>query len=124
MTDKKIDGQDGQRLHRYVGMVVRAGSLTALVLILIGLALLISTPSGREFRPGNAPAVPLDQLFRASSILSPTGIVNLGVITLMAIPVVALVVAIVDLVQERDWCYAAVSLVVLAVVAAGMLWPT
>jgi uncharacterized membrane protein len=81
------------RLERHLGRLLLAGVICSATLLLIGLTLWMSQA---------APSV-------ANALL------NIGLITLMATPVLRVVVSLVEYARMRDWFFVATTLAVLVV---------
>ena len=109
--------REARPLSLYLSLTLRTGALAALALIVVGL--LWAGASG--YRPGESPVLPIAKLFRSAMLLSPLGVLNLGMLVLLLTPIAGLVVAGTVFLLEKDWRYAAVSGAVLLVLSAGTL---
>lgn len=76
-------------------------------------------PDYSSFTYGTAPAsyTTLPGIVEGVLGFTAYGWIQLGVIVLLLTPVMRVVLSLADFVQERDWLYAAISAVVLAVIA-------
>lgn len=85
------------RLERVLGRVLLTGVLASTALLVVGLGIWMGRPSA----------------------IGAT-LLHAGLITLMATPVVRVIVACVEYARERDWLFAAASLAVLCVLAVTL----
>jgi uncharacterized membrane protein len=121
----KDRGEPG-RINRVLAAALVAGVWIAAGLIMTGLALWLARsgtkPSVKEFG-GVAPGLdaPTGVLVSAWK-LEPAGIMALGVLVLIATPVARVAFAVIAFVLERDRLYAAVSAVVLGLLACGLVF--
>ena len=84
------------RLERVISIVLRTGVVTSSVCLGVGLALTLIGASA------------LAQL-----------VLNVGVIVLLATPVVRVLVSIAEYISERDWAFVMLTAIVLAEIAAS-----
>ena len=94
MRDAEID-----RLERVVGRVLRVGAIASTSILAVGLSLTLVVPS---FTP-------------ARSIL------RAGLLVLLLTPVSRVVASVVEYTRDRDWLFAALTFVVLAIVVTSLL---
>ena len=127
--------EQDQRMEVAMAILLRAGVITAAVLVAVGGALVLRHPSSpvpnyTVFRPPgeHAATASANVAFRSiSGVLAQlrTGsggsIIALGLLVLVATPIARVVFAIVGFARERDWLYTVVSLVVLAILAFSLL---
>ena len=94
-------------VHRV--LILGLGLSTALMLFGLALELI---------QHGKLPdaMVPLDQIFTQFAALQPAAFLSLGLLTLIATPILRVIGSIIGFVYERDWRYALVTLAVLLVV--------
>ena len=100
-----------QEINAVVHRVLILGLGLSTALMLFGLALEL-------IQHGKLPdaMVPLDQIFTQLAALQPAAFLSLGLLTLIATPILRVIGSIIGFVYERDWRYALVTLVVLLVV--------
>lgn len=108
-------------MERTLAAVLLAGVLTSAVLLAAGLGLLWLSPPAAAGRPADLAAV-LDL-----GATGPTGswslrILSLGVLVLLATPLLRLLSATILFARERDWLYVAVGAAVLAIVTGAMVF--
>jgi uncharacterized membrane protein len=122
MEERRTPG----RINRVLAAGLLAGVWLAAGLIAAGLAAWLARggakPGVMEFA-GVAPGLDTPTGVVASAWrLEPTGIMALGVLVLIATPVVRVAFALVAFALERDRLYAAVSAVVLGLLACGLVF--
>jgi uncharacterized membrane protein len=110
-----------------MGRLLRSGVLLASALVLAGgILLLLRSPGHAASYTRFVPAAP--DLRRGSTLLAallradPEAIIEAGVLVLIATPVARVVSAVIGFAAERDRLYPWVSLTVLAVLAASILF--
>ncbi len=91
---------EAERLERVVGHVLRAGSTASTAILAIGLALSLLVPS---FRPAHT-------------------IIRVGLFVLLLTPVSRVVASVVEYTRDRDWVFASLTLLVLVIVLASLLF--
>jgi uncharacterized membrane protein len=115
-----------QKLEVAIGRMLQAGVLLAALVVLIGGVLYLRNSSGPrpDYRHFHGVAEPL----RKSAMIvaqaahgNPEGLIQLGLLLLIATPIVRVIVAGVGFLLERDQMYFWVSLTVLAVLLYS-LW--
>jgi uncharacterized membrane protein len=122
-----------ERVERFLGNLLRAGVISAAVVVLAGGILFLAQYgrmgiSGNRVFHGEPPELrsPLAVIADASSGDS-RGIIQLGLLILIATPVARVVFSVIAFVLQRDRLYIAVTLIVLAVLlyslAGGGLEP-
>ncbi len=91
--------EEADRLERVVGRVLRVGWMTSTSILAVGLALALLVP-------GFTPA---------------TTVIRVGLIVLLLTPVSRVVASVVEYTIDRDWLFAALTFMVLAIILASML---
>lgn len=114
------------RLDRIVGIVLRTGVLVAATLVLIGgIALLAghhqAVPDHSKFHPEPTPLASIGGVWHGALGLDPLYIIQLGLLVLIATPVVRVVTCAAGFGLERDWTYTIVSLIVLALLLVSIV---
>ncbi|MGH9606825.1 MAG: DUF1634 domain-containing protein [Terracidiphilus sp.] len=118
-----------QRLEEIIGQLLRAGVLLAAAVVLAGgVVYLIQHPSGtidyKTFNPGPMSLRSLSGIFKLAATLNSEGIIQLGLVLLIATPVARVVMAIAGFYLERDRMYVVVSSIVLAVLLFSLMHAT
>jgi uncharacterized membrane protein len=110
-------------VEKAVSLVLRIGVILSATIIGAGLALLAAkgTVSG-ETRLDAAIPYPrnLGALLAGLLALDPASVIMLGLVVLVATPIVRVAVSIAAFAVERDWRYVAVTAIVLTILIAGI----
>jgi|SRR5678816_1227491 len=106
--------------------VLRAGVLlSALIVAFGGVTFLVrhglERPTYHVFRGEPQPFRTVTGIFETARDLSGRGLVQLGLLLLIATPIARVVFSIVGFVQQRDWLYVGVTAVVLVLLAYSLL---
>lgn len=120
---------DDRRLENIIGLLLRAGVLLAAAVVLSGgILYLAQHHSGRinytTFSPGTEELRTLPGIVKLAGTLDSEGLIQLGLVVLIATPVARVVMAVVGFQLERDKMYVAVSLIVLAVLLYSLMYAT
>ncbi len=115
-----------ERLDKMVGMVLRAGVLLAAALVLIGGIAFVASqhgaaPDHRKFHAELTPLASIHGVLGGAMALNPLYIIQLGLLVLIATPVVRVITCTAGFALERDWTYAIVSGIVLAFLIASIV---
>jgi len=120
---------DDTRLELIIGNLLRAGVLLAATVVLIGgVYYLVRNPHSQvnysrfEGEPAELRSIPL--IVRNAAALHSLAIIQLGLLLLIATPVLRVAFAIVGFYFERDWLYTGVSALVLAILLYSLLHAT
>jgi uncharacterized membrane protein len=103
-------------LNEVVHHVLIFGLALSTVLILIGLGLDLVD---RRQIPTAVPGVL--EAFRRAAALRPSGFLTLGLLVLVATPILRVIGSTLAFLYERDWRYAAITFLVLVVVSLSLL---
>jgi uncharacterized membrane protein len=114
------------KLEIALGTLLRAGVLLAAVIVAVGgLFLLLAraawTPDFRAFRGGEVSLRSLPGILREARALDPGGIVQTGLLVLIATPVMRVLFSLVGFARQRDWLYVLLTLIVLCALAVGLV---
>jgi len=125
MTDRRRTRMD-QRLEIIIGYTLRIGVLTAAAIVLLGGILYLvrngpTAPDYRTFHPAAAPADNLAGMVRNIRSLNSYGIIQLGLLVLIATPILRVVFSVIAFALERDALYVVATLIVLAVLLYSLL---
>jgi uncharacterized membrane protein len=118
-----------QRLENIIGQLLRAGVLLAAVIVFAGgVGLLIQHPHERvdyqHFVAGGPDIRTVRGIAHSAFTLESRGIIQFGLLLLIATPVARVVMAVIGFSLERDWMYVVVSAIVFAVLLASLLHAT
>ncbi|MFO0965039.1 MAG: DUF1634 domain-containing protein [Gemmataceae bacterium] len=115
-----------QALESEVAFLLRAGVVLAAVLVLAGAAVYLvrhggEQPDYREFREESPELRQPTRIVENAFSGSGRGIIQLGLLALLATPLARVAVMLVAFVRRRNWVYSAASLLVLAALCWGLL---
>ena len=122
MTDNRQD----KRLEIIIGYTLRIGVLAAAALVLAGgVYYLIEnafTPVDyHTFHPAAKSSLNLSGIVRNAAALNSLGIIQLGLLVLIATPIVRVILSVVAFLLERDVLYVLVTSIVLGVLLYSYL---
>jgi uncharacterized membrane protein len=117
---------DDRRLETIIGALLRAGVLLAAVTVLAGGALYLvqhhADPANyHTFTAGAASTRSVSGIVQSALGGRSEAIIELGLLLLILTPIARVAVALVGFLLERDRLYAAVSLIVLMILAFSLL---
>lgn len=118
---------DDRRMETIMGRLLQVGVLLASAVVLVGGFLYVrehmwDVVNYRSFASEPASLRSVSGLFRLLMEGDPVALIQVGVILLIATPIARVVFAVVGFALERDRFYVAVSLTVLAVLMASLLY--
>jgi uncharacterized membrane protein len=125
MTDRRQAKMD-QKLEVLIGYTLRIGVITAAMIVLLGGVLYLvgngtTAPSYRSFHAAARHSDNLAGMARNIRALNHDGIIQLGLLVLIATPILRVVFSVIAFALERDLVYVVVTLVVLAVLLYSLL---
>jgi uncharacterized membrane protein len=120
---------DDRRLETIIGRLLQTGVLLAAVTVLTGGVLyLVQNHSGRvdyrNFVPGSPEFLTLSGVARSAIHFESLGLIQFGLLLLIATPVARVALAVVGFALERDRLYTVVSLIVLVILAFSLIHAT
>ena len=120
---------DDRRLETIIGQLLRAGVLLAAAMVLAGGGLYLAqnhsaTAHYHTFRMEGGDLRTLGGIFRSASHLHSTGLIQFGLLLLIATPVARVVFAAVGFHLEGDRLYTVVSLIVLGILVCSLMYAT
>jgi len=132
MTDRDAlpPPKKGGDLEIMLGKLLRFGVLVSAAIVAAGgMFLLISrggaAPDFRSFHDAGTPLRSVQGILREALALRADGIVQTGLLVLIATPVLRVVMSLFGFARQRDWLYVALTLIVLCVLAVGLVgWKT
>lgn len=118
-----------QRLENIIGQLLRAGVLLAAAVVFAGGVLyLVQNHSQRvdykTFSAGSENLRTLPGIVKLAAELDSEGLIQFGLLLLIATPVARVIMAIAGFQLERDYMYVVVSLIVLAVLLFSLMHAT
>lgn len=107
-----------KRTDEIVGNLLRTGVLIAASVVLVGGVLFLihygSSPANyRVFRGEPTDLRHVWDIFREAVALDPRGLIQLGILLLIATPISRVAFTVFAFAYERDWTYVVVTLIVL-----------
>lgn len=126
---------DDRRLETIIGRLLQIGVLASAATVLAGGALyLVQNHSGHvDYRnfvplgssaPGSANLLTLSGIVRSAIHFDSLGLIQFGLLLLIATPVARVALAVVGFALERDRLYTVVSLIVLLILAFSLIHAT
>jgi uncharacterized membrane protein len=120
--------ESGYDLNDVISAVLKYGVATSTVLLLAGLALLIADqPAGmptsvQQLISSNygRPTLDIGTLFSGAAQGMPVFVIQLGLVVLLATPVVRVLASVIVFAVERDMTYVAITLIVLAILLVSI----
>lgn len=114
-------------VEQMIGKLLRAGVLIAAAVVLIGGVMLLmqrgTTPvEFRTFSTASSPLQGLVGIFHGALALDASAIVQLGLVLLIATPVMRVALTLVAFALQRDKLYVLITAVVLALLLYGLVW--
>lgn len=119
-------GREGRRLAREVGGILRLGVLLSSAVIVLGLVPFLLREGARHadyhvFRGEPAAFRTVSGALAGAAQADPRGIMQLGVLLLVATPFARVALCLVEFARERDRLYVGVTLAVLLALSVGLL---
>jgi uncharacterized membrane protein len=120
-------GNAERRMEQFLGTLLRTGVSLSAVLVLIGGAIYLIRHGGapmelRLFHGEPAELRTVEGIFEAALRLSGRGIIQLGLLFLIATPVARVLFSVIGFARERDWTYVVLTLIVLCVLLYSLLF--
>jgi len=116
----------GNRTERLLAMTLRIGVALAAAVVLVGVLSLLRARGGvatdyRVFRGEPSELRGVAGIWRAARHLRPRGLIQLGLLILIATPIARVVFSALAFARQRDWLYTAVASIVLTALLFGLL---
>jgi uncharacterized membrane protein len=116
----KAHGWTDERVEGIIGNLLRVGVIVAAAVVFAGGVLYAAKYGGRMPEYGVFHGEPSDlrnvsQIFEQALSLHSRGLIQLGLLILIATPVARVAFSVVAFAIERDWLYVVVTLIVLAI---------
>lgn len=107
-------------LYSNVNLILRVGSYSAFVLLVLGLVLVLIAPGELDQGSSQLP-LSFGELVLSLSRLKPWAVVNFGLLALMFTPMLRVAVALFSFLRLKDIRYALISLGVFLILFSGLL---
>lgn len=118
---------DDQRMEVVIGNLLRAGVMLAGSVVLIGASVYLwhhgseRPPHFETFRGEPAELESVPGIIRFAATLHGRGIIQLGVLLLVATPIFRVLVSVFAFLRERDYLYTVITLIVLGLLTWSLL---
>jgi uncharacterized membrane protein len=119
-SDGKTAGAASDKaIEMWLGQLLRSGVILAALVVFAGGVWYVAkardtAPNYKTFRGEPSELRHVTQIVREAISLQPLGLIQLGLLLLIATPVARVVFSVVAFAMERDWMYVAFTLIVLA----------
>ena len=125
--DAPTRGWSDDEVEQLIGRLLQVGVLVAAAVVLIGGVMLLvqhgNTPiEFRTFSTASSPLEGLIGIFRGAFALDSRSIVQLGLVLLIATPVMRVALTLVTFALQRDRLYVLITAIVLALLLYGLIW--
>jgi len=127
MTKKpKTWEEDQKRVEGIIGQMLRTGVVIAALVVLAGGVLYLThhgstAISFRQFKGEPAELRSIMGICRDALTFHSLGLIQLGILVLIATPVSRVVFSVFAFAEERDWMYVGITLIVLALLLYSLL---
>jgi len=120
---------DDRRLEGFIGNLLRVGVMLAAAIVSVGGVMYLvqhhsDTTSYRTFSIEGADVRTLPGIVRSAAHFQSEGLIQFGLLLLIATPVARVALAAAGFYLERDHLYVAVSLIVLAILVFSLMHAT
>jgi uncharacterized membrane protein len=120
---------DDRRFEGIIGRLLRFGVLLSAAVVTVGGVLYLvqhyaDRVDYRAFTAGGPAIQTLPGIFHSAARFNSEGLIQLGLLLLIATPVARVAIAVIGFAMERDRLYTVVSLIVLAILAASLIHAT
>ena len=110
---------DDKSVELFLGKLLRRGVLLAALVVVVGGAWFLAEthdarPNYRAFRGEPAELRVVPQIVHQALALRPLGLIQFGLLMLIATPLARVLFSVIGFALERDWMYVVVTLLVLA----------
>ncbi len=102
------------RIERQMGRLLQAGVLVSAAVMALG---------GVVYLAGHGGQVPVLKTFHKAAWTADTRILQIGILLMIATPIARVVFAVFAFARVKDWLYAAVGAMVLALITWGFVHP-
>jgi uncharacterized membrane protein len=119
-------GMSEKRFEGLIGNLLRAGVILAAAVVLTGGVLYLAKYGGQKpqyqvFRGEPSDLRQVSRIFTDAISLHSRGLIQLGMLILIATPVARVAVSVLAFAEQRDWLYASITLVVLTVLVYSLV---
>jgi uncharacterized membrane protein len=119
-------GLSDERIENVIGNMLRAGVILAAAVVLTGAILYLAKYGGQKpqyqvFRGEPSDLREVSQIVTQAVSLHSRGLIQLGLLLLIATPVARVAFSVAAFAAQRDWLYVSITLIVLAVLAYSLI---
>jgi len=123
-----LDHRRDQQLEQIVGKILRIGVIVSALIMLVGAALYLATSGGgrpdyHTFRGEPLSLRRVSAIVADAAALHPKGIMQLGIVLLLATPLMRVVLSAISFAIQKDVLYVVVTSMVFAVLLFSLLGP-
>jgi uncharacterized membrane protein len=109
--------EQDKRVDEIIGLLLRIGVISAAFVVLVGGVFLLvhsgfAPPHYRVFRGEPTELRHISSIFHEAFALHPEGIIQFGLLLLIATPVARVLFTVFAFAYERDWTYVVITLIV------------
>lgn len=122
--DKRTSATNNNMMNTIIGWVLQGGVIISSVLVLIGFLLLITSPGALSGSRTDVFPHTLSELWSGLRGLHPQSIIVLGLLLLIATPVVRVIVSILAFALEHDLRYVVITCLVFAILLVSFIFVT
>jgi uncharacterized membrane protein len=120
-------GWTDQQVEQTMGLLLRGGVSLAAAIVVVGAVVFLvrhgSTPPNFRQFVGQPPELcSMSGIVGLAATFSGRGLIQLGLLALVATPIARVVFSIYAFGRQRDWLYVAITLIVLAVLMYSLVW--
>ena len=119
--DKQPGAQEVSTTYTLIGWILQGGVILSAAVILIGVFMMSLQPD--KFAAQKLQQFPqtFSQVWTGLLILRPQAVIALGLLLLIATPVARVAFSVFAFLEERDWMYVGITLLVLAILLFSLL---
>jgi uncharacterized membrane protein YfcA/uncharacterized membrane protein len=120
-TIPRQDKRKPPTITDFIGWILQGGVLLSTAVILLGLLLVVLRPGGLSLQRGLVFPVTLSQIEAGLLVWQPQAVIMLGLLLLIATPIIRVAASMVAFGFERDWKYVIITFTVLAILLLSLL---
>lgn len=127
MTRRRRNAWSDQRIEEIIGDLLRAGVIIGAFTALLGGIIYLArhgaeAPSYRMFVGEQADLRGVSGIIADARAFSGRGIIQLGLLLLLATPIARVIISVVAFAFQHDWVYVVITAIVLATLGYSFFW--